>query len=184
MWASLGRELGTTSTDLIAVVISAIAVYVAVIAATRIVGLRSFSKLSAFDFAMTVAIGSIVASVGTSSVALVDGLIAVAVLFAAQFSVAWLRRRTNLVGVVDNRPLLLMHGETVLEDHLDRARITLDDLRGRLRQANVRDLATVQAVVLETTGDISVLAGDPGTGLDPALLEGVIGAELVNRRDG
>lgn len=184
MWTSLGRELGTTSTDLVAVLISAIVVYVAVIVATRIVGLRSFSKLSAFDFAMTVAIGSIIASVGTTTVALVDGLVAVGVLFAAQFIVAWLRRRTDLLGVVDNRPLLLMHGETVLDEHLDRARITRDDLRGRLRQANVRDLGTVQAVVLETTGDISVLAGDPDTDLDLALLEGVIGVELLTRRDG
>ena len=45
------------------VLLSAICIYASIIALTRIYGVRSFSKMSGFDFAVTVAIGSIVASV-------------------------------------------------------------------------------------------------------------------------
>ena len=50
-WAALG-----------AIAISAVAVYAAILVYTRIAGLRSFAKMSSFDFAMTVAVGSMVAS--------------------------------------------------------------------------------------------------------------------------
>ena len=178
MLDTVPTQLGSTPADLVVVLVSSLAVYAAVILATRIVGLRSFSKMSAFDFAMTVAVGSIIAAVGTGNVGLVEGLMTVATLYAAQFGVAWLRHRTDVLGIVDNRPLLLMHGRTVRREHLRRARITGDDLRGKLREAGVTDLDQVQAVVMETTGDISVLVGDS---LDVALLEGVIGVEHLTR---
>ena len=43
------------------VALTALGIYMALIVYTRFAGLRTFSKLSGFDFAMTVAIGSIVA---------------------------------------------------------------------------------------------------------------------------
>ena len=52
-----------------------------------------------------------------------------------------------------------MKGPEVLEDNLKRSRVTLGDLRAKLREANVTDLSQVKAVVFETTGDISVLHG-------------------------
>jgi uncharacterized membrane protein YcaP (DUF421 family) len=171
-------RLGASPADIVVVIVSALVVYVMVIAATRIVGLRSFSKMSAFDFAMTVAIGSIIATVATGNAGIVEGLFAVISLYALQFSVAWLRQRTEMLGIVDNRPLLLMHGSTIIHDHLRRSRITEADLRGKLREAGVLQLHQVRAVVLETTGDISVLAGGE---LDRELLDDVIGVEHLSR---
>jgi uncharacterized membrane protein YcaP (DUF421 family) len=167
-------QLGTTGADAIVVALAGVVIYLAVIVATRVVGLRSFAKMSAFDFAMTVAIGSIIATIITGNAPLLGGLVAVATIYALQFTVAWLRRHTRLNQVVDNRPLLLMRDGQVLDDHLDRARISLEDLRGRLRAANVQRLTDVRAVVLETTGDVSVLIGDH---VDAELLQGVIGVD-------
>lgn len=58
---------------------------------------------------------------------------------------------------MDNSPLLLMDGATVLENNLRKARVTRGDLRSKLREANVTRLSQVKAVVFETTGNISVL---------------------------
>ena len=74
--------------------------------------------------------------------------------------------------VVDNTPLLLVRqGGELLHDNLRAARINPRDVYAKLRQANVTRLSDVHAVVLEPTGDISVLHGDGD--LDPALLDGV-----------
>ena len=67
----------------------------------------------------------------------------------------------------------------MLDDVLLRTRVTRDDILGKLREANVIDLSEVYAVVLESTGDISVLHGKDGKALDARLLKDVKGSELV-----
>ena len=156
--------------------LSTVAIFVAVIVYVRVVGLRSFSKMSGFDFAMTVAIGSVMASVAVSpSVTLANGAIGLAGFFGTQFVIARLRRRTRAARIVDNSPRLLMEGDAFIEDNMRAARITRPDVMAKLREANVLDPATVRAVVLETTGDMSILHGRDE--LDRRLLEGVRGAE-------
>ena len=64
---------------LVAVTLSALGIYIGVIIATRLGGLRSFSKMSGFDFAMTVAVGSLIAStIVAPEPPLTQGLVAVA----------------------------------------------------------------------------------------------------------
>lgn len=164
-------RLGASPDDLAVVVVAGLAIYVWVIVATRVAGLRSLATMSAFDFAMTVAIGSIIASTILGTAPLAAALLAVALLYGAQVVVSRLRRRRGLEQLIDNTPRLLMLDGELIETHLTAARVTHDDLRARLRGAGVLHLADVRAVVLETTGDISVLRG--GDQLDPWLLEGV-----------
>lgn len=67
-----------------------------------------------------------------------------------------------------------MDGPQILHENLRRARVPETDLIAKLREANVLNLDQVRAVVLETTGDISVLHGGPdGPDLEPTLLTGV-----------
>lgn len=169
--------LSTTWSQTWLVAVSTLVIFLAVITYTRIAGLRSFSKMSGFDFASTVAVGSIMATVSVTSASLLNGLAGLATLFLAQVLIALLRRRTSIERLVDNRPVLLMAGQRVLDDNLRRSRITERDIRAKLREANVTDRSRILAVVLETTGDVSVLHGDGP--LDPGLLDGVRGQEQL-----
>lgn len=151
-----------TSTSALAIVLSAIGIYAAVILFTRIFGKRSFSKMSSFDFAMTVAIGSLVATtVLSSSVSLAEGVVGMLAVYVLQISAATLRRFKWFAKAIDNSPLLLMDGPIILHDNLRKARVAEGDIRSKLREANVIELSEIRAVVFETTGDISVLhSGD------------------------
>ena len=156
------------------IILSTLGVYAAVIALTRLNGLRTFSKMSGFDFAMTVAVGSLMASTMTSeNPPLLAALTALVTLYLCQRLVAWARSRYGASRFVDNEPLLLMDGATFLEENLDVARVTKADLYAKLREANVLDPAEVLAVVMETSGDISVLHGDADS-LAPEVLSGVV----------
>ena len=169
---------------LLAVVLSVVVMYLVLMLLTRLAGLRSFSKLSSFDFAITIAIGSIFAStIVLGNVSLLRGIVALATLYVLQIGVAIVRRRWKSVGdQVDNTPILLMAGDRILSDNLRIARITEGDLRAKLREANVLSWDTVRAVVMETTGDISVLHGEPeGPALDLDLFEGVRGSEELKQ---
>lgn len=164
------------------VLLSTAGIYLSMILLTRVSGLRSFSKMSGFDFAVTVAIGSVLATtIVTEDPPLFQAAVALAALYGIQMLVATLRIRSPAVSAaVDNEPLLLMAGEEVLTENLRRAQVTEADVRAKLREANVLDPREVRAVVLETTGDVSVLHGPPdGAALDPGLLEGVVGSERV-----
>ena len=123
-----------------------------------------------------VAVGSLIATVLVAEdPPLLQGVVALASLYAVQMALAILRYRTGWVpSLVDNEPLLLMDGTEVLDDNLRQASVTAGDLRAKLREANVVSLDQVEAVVMETTGDISVLHAPPeGPSLDSQLLAGV-----------
>ena len=172
--------------NLLATVISALLIYAVLIVLVRLVGLRSFSKMTSVDFAMTIAMGSVLASTILSDTPSVpQAAVALASLFGIQWVVARLRKDTSwMEDVSDNEPIVLMAGDRILRDNLEQTRVTENDLWAKLREANVLDPGEVRAVVLETTGDISVLHGDPdGQALHPCILRGVREAERVDLGD-
>jgi len=147
---------------LVWVLASTVAMYVAVLVFARSAGVRSFAEMSAFDVAVTIAVGSAMATTITAKTpSLLQGVLAVLILYGLQLGVSrWRSRSTAVETVVDNTPILLMgHGGRMLHENMRVARITEDDLRRHLRQANVIDYANVQAVVMEGTGGINVLHG-------------------------
>lgn len=175
--------LATTWEAVGMVLLSVTVVYVSLIVFTRLAGLRSFSKMSGFDFAMTIALGSVFATtVVAKDPPVAQGLAALAGLYVGQVAVALARRRRWVSRVVDNQPRLLMRDGKVLHEALRDTRVTEDDLRARLREANVLRYEQVRAVVFETTGDISVLHGGDDAELDPDLLANVVGAEEVDSK--
>jgi len=163
-------------TSLIAIGLSAIGIYLAIIIFTRLAGKRSFSKMSGFDFAITIAIGSIIASsILSSSVSLLQGVFGLAMVYLLQSCMAILRRFNWFQETVDNSPLLLMDGKDILYKNLKKARVTESDLRSKLREANVIELSEVRAVVFEATGDISVLhSAEDDKNLESWLLKDVM----------
>lgn len=133
-------------------------IFVSIIVLTRVVGLRSFAKFTAYDFAFTVAIGSIISSTLTSTTSIAQGSVAIGGLLFITFAMSYLQRKSDVLkNLVSNQPLLLMKDSTIYEDNLKYARIEKSQLIAKLREANVLNYEQVLAVVLESTGDISVL---------------------------
>ena len=174
--------LVTNPEEVLMVLVSTLGIYVVLILFTRMAGLRTFSKMSSVDFAVTVAIGSLLAStILLKDPPLSRSVVALAALFLLQYAFSLIRLGSHrMKGVVDNTPILVMAGGEILFDNLRQARMTEDDLFSKLREANICRLEQVRAVVMETTGDVSVLHDDPnGPPLDMEILRGVRNAELV-----
>ena len=135
----------------------------ALIAIVRLAGLRSFAKMSAHDFVVTVATGSVVAAtVLNAGTAWWQGLLALVALFLAQVAVGAVRAWVpNAQRWIDNEPVVLMRAGVPDADALRAARVSEDDLRQKLRQAGCASYGDAALVVLETTGDVSVLTAAP-----------------------
>ena len=161
-----------TLNSLLAGAVLAALALVWVVLLVRIVGLRSFSKMTSFDFVMTIAMGSLVGSAARSTTwtDYLQAVAAMASLFLVQWVTAKLRNSSRWASrAVQNQPVLLMRDGKVLEEALRATRVSRDSLFEKLRGANVLDMAKVRAVVLETTGDVSVLHGDR---LEETILQG------------
>ena len=134
-----------------------------VVLLVRVNGLRSFSKMTNFDFVMTVAVGSLLASASQTNSwsAFFQAMIAMAALFLVQFVTARLRRRSDKIeALMQNTPVILMRDGEIIDSALAETRVARSALMAKLREANVLNMQQVRAVVLETTGDISVLHGN------------------------
>lgn len=167
----------TTSYPTVLIVfLSAIAIYIALMVFTRIAGLRSFSKMSSFDFAITIAIGAMVgAAIIAPDPPLLQAVAAIGSLYVLQALVNYLRSKSSFFSKwIDNNPLLLMQGTEILDQNLKKARVSRKELRYKLREANVTQLSQVKAVVLESTGDVNVLhRTDTNHQIDEELLKDV-----------
>ncbi len=136
--------------------------YVALILLLRVSGKRTLAKLNAFDFVVTVALGSTLATVLLSAdVALAEGVTALALLVALQYAVAWASIRSRrLTSLVKSEPTLVYRGG-FLPAAMRRERLVEEELAQAARGQGYADLSEVAAIVLETDGSLSILTQSP-----------------------
>ena len=134
--------------------------YVALLMLLRISGKRTLSKLNAFDFVITVAMGSTLATILLSrDVSLSEGIAALALLILLQFLITWTSVRSSAAHqLVKSNPALLFYRDRFLTDALRRERVTRTEILAAARSQGFSDLASVGGVVLETDGSITVIA--------------------------
>ncbi len=150
---------------LVRVLVIGIFAYIALLAIVRLSGKRTLSSMSAFDFIVTVALGSILASTIVSrDVSLAEGIIAFGILVGLQYIVSWSSVRSEWVGkAVKAEPRLIFRDGEYLRDAMKRERITEGEIRQALRSEGISSPESVAAVVLETNGNLSVLKKGDGT---------------------
>lgn len=157
------------------IVLSVLGIFTIIILITRLFGLRTFAKMSSFDFASTIAVGSILASIilnGNQS--LLKGGIALLTIIAFQTVFSFLTRKVNFFNqAFTNKPQIIMWKGEILHQQLKKCNVGEDDLVAKLRESNVHDFKEVQAVIFESTGDISVLHNNENKTLSEDLLKGV-----------
>lgn len=153
-WVTISSE------QILGIIFTTSLIYVLLMIFIKMNGLRSFAKMSSHDFAVTIAVGSILGAVVIQKEpSVLQAAVAIASFFALQsiYSLWRIKRRNPLI---ENEPLLLMDGPEILDKNLETAKITKTDLMAKLREANILDLNDVKAAILESTGDVSVLHGD------------------------
>ncbi|TDB68100.1 DUF421 domain-containing protein [Arundinibacter roseus] len=136
--------------------------YVVLIFMLRSSGKRTLSKMNAFDFIVTIALGSSLATVALNkNVALIDGALAFFLLIYLQYALTWLSVRENKIKkLVTSQPSLLLYRGEFLPGALKKERITEEEVYVAARQKGITSTADIHAVVLETTGTLTVIAAN------------------------
>ncbi len=154
-WQSIFRTL-----------IVAVIAYFAVIFILRLLGKRTVSQMNAFDFLITVALGSSFAAVAlNSNVPLVDGILLIFLLVVMQYSVTWLSVRVKAFkNIVTISPTLLVYKGKIIQEAMRKERITTEELYLTARLKGYATIEDIDAVVLETTGVMTVIGNLPESG--------------------
>ena len=136
-----------------------LATYVTLIAMLRVSGKRTLSKMNMFDWVVTVAMGSVMASTLVSgTVSYAQGIAAFATLIAAQYAVTWLSvRSSSFAGLVKASPTILYYKGRFYEDAMRRERVPRGEILGAIRQSGQGAPAEIAAVVLESNGELIVM---------------------------
>ena len=144
------------------VVLTAPVIYLLVVAFVRVSGKRTTGQMNNFDWIVTVAMGSIVASsIVINTVEVVEGAGAVLMLIGLQWLLTKLtQKRSAIDTLVKAEPRILISRGRLHEDALAAERLSRDEVATALRQKGVLRLEEVEWLMLENTGRFSLITRD------------------------
>lgn len=152
--------------------------YVSVIIIIRASGKRSLSQLNAFDFIVTVAIGSILASIIINrNVTISQGITAFLVLMIMQYIITKLSIHSGAINkYIKASPALLFHNGEFYYENMKQERVVENEIKQAIRSNGSGDMTDVQAVIIETDGSLSIIhkkSGEDDIDLDSPLFSEV-----------
>lgn len=137
-------------------------IYLSVVVILRLFGKRALAKMNAFDFVVTIALGSILSTtIVNKNLALVDGALVILLLLLLQFALSKLAMVSTLVnGLIKEELAVLFYKNQFDYTVMKKQRVLEGEIYQAMRAKGFSSTNNVLAVVLETTGDISVLPKD------------------------
>ena len=144
------------------IIFSTLVIYLFIVIAIRLFGKKELAQLSVVDMVFILLISNAVqnAMVGPDST-LMGGLVAASTLFIMNFIFKYLQYRFPKFGkVVDGDAIMLIYKGKVIDEHLRKAQITVDELLQAVREHGVPSVTEVDLAILEVDGNISVLSNE------------------------
>ena len=132
--------------------------YITLFIFVRISGKRTLAKLNAFDFVVTVTLGSTLSSMILAKVTIAEGCMALIVIILLQYLLAWSAKKSHIMEkAINSTPILLFYNGNYLLDAMKKEAITEEEILAEVRRYRMDDMSKVKAVVMELNGEISVV---------------------------
>jgi uncharacterized membrane protein YcaP (DUF421 family) len=159
-WRAL-FELGVSPLEL---VIRGTAVYWFLFLVFRIVLRRDVGAIGVADVLLVVLIADAAQNAMAGEYrSISDGAVLVSTIIGWNLLIDWLAYRfAFLRRLLEPRPLPLVRDGRILHGNLRRELMTVEDLRGKLREHGVDDVAQVRVAHLESDGEMSVVSRGGG----------------------
>jgi len=148
-------------------VIRGATIYAFLLVILRVTGKRQVGQLAPFDLILLLVLSNSVqnAMIGQDS-SILGGCITAMTLIGMNYVVSWGTFKSKwLAGIVEGRPLRLIHDGCIDQKALDSCKLTVHELNAALRAEGVACVENVHIAMLENTGRISVVQrSDPLVG--------------------
>lgn len=143
--------------------------YIVVLVMMRIMGKREIGNLSPFDLVVSIMIAELAAlPIENLDKPLLEGVVPLAVLLAAEVSIAYLSLKSEpLRKLINGTPSIVISKGRIMEKEMRRMRYNINDLVVGLRTQGIIDISDVEYAVLEPSGTLSIILVANKRGVTP-----------------
>ncbi|MBE0466099.1 MAG: DUF421 domain-containing protein [Candidatus Desulforudis sp.] len=135
-----------------------LAVFLAVLLVSRIVGKKLLAQLTYFDFVIGIILGTIAGAFVVQTTRGLFVLISPVVLAAAVLLIEFMALKSRAFRkIAQGEPLVVIRNGKILEENMRKVRYDIQNLRTQLRNKDIFDFSEVEFAVLEPNGQLSVL---------------------------
>jgi len=137
-------------------------IYLLVLIGVRLSGKREVGQMTPFDLTLLLLLSNSVQNAMTGpDTSLAGGAVAASTLLILNYVVANLSGSSRkLRRVIEGQPSLLIHDGKVIQSHMAREHVSMDELHRALREHGISSCDQVALAVLEVDGSISCLKYD------------------------
>jgi uncharacterized membrane protein YcaP (DUF421 family) len=137
-------------------------VYILVLIGVRLSGKREVGQMTPFDLVLLLLLSNSVQNAMTGpDTSLVGGMVAATVLLALNYFIADVSgANRRFRKFIQGEPSMLIHDGEVIEAHMAKEHVSMDELERALRERGIPDYHQVAIGVLEVDGSISFLRYD------------------------
>lgn len=144
---------------LIRIVLVSLVTYIGVTILMKHAGKRTLASMNALDFIITVAIGSAFGRILTAQqVSISEAMTAFCMLVFIKMGIAQIELKfRKFAKFITPQPTLLFYNGKFFDSKLKKERIHKNDLYSELRKKSVNSFDQVEAIILESSGQFSIL---------------------------
>jgi uncharacterized membrane protein YcaP (DUF421 family) len=137
-------------------------IYLVVLIGVRLSGKREVGQMTPFDLTLLLLLSNSVQNAMTGpDTSLIGGVVAASTLLLLNYLVGTLSGvNRSFRRVVQGEPSLLIHDGKVIEPHMAKEHVSMDELQRALREHGIAQCSDVALAVLEVDGSISCLKYD------------------------
>ena len=144
---------------MLATFIRSIILYIIVLIVMRLMGKREIGQLQPFELAIAIMIADLASIPMTDiGIPIFNGIIPILGLLVMHLLISVINLKSSKIReIICGKPEVLIYRGKIDEKAMKRERFSLNELEEKLRSNNVMNLGDVEYVILETSGDISVI---------------------------
>jgi len=137
-------------------------IYAVVLVGVRLSGKREVGQMTPFDLTLLLLISNSVQNAMTGpDTSLLGGVVAASTLLLLNYLIADVSgANRHFRKVIQGQPSLLVHDGKVIESHMAKEHVSMDELERALREHGISSCHDVALAVLEVDGSISCLKYD------------------------
>jgi uncharacterized membrane protein YcaP (DUF421 family) len=140
-------------------ILKGIGIYILALFLSRKIGTKLISQMNFFDFVMGVSMGSLIANdiidkqFPTLSATTALILFAILTVFTGYLSL----KNLTLRKLINSEPVTLVENGTIVDKNMKKMKMTINELKMKLREKDAFNVADVEFAIMETDGNLSVL---------------------------
>lgn len=169
---------------MIIVCIRTFILYVVVLFALRIMGKSELSKMSTFQMVVLFMIAELASiPIDDPSASLISGAVAIFTLLFLQVLLSYISiKNEKFKNFINGRPSIIIDKGMINVKEMKRLRITINDLFEQLRIGNCPSISDVEYAVMESNGELSIIAKTDQENLPLVLIsDGIVYEENLKK---